>query len=286
MAPTSRTPASPTTIDILSIGNEILLGDVLDSNSNWLCQQITGRGGHMRRVVQVRDEPEAIGRELHRSLQDGTGLILTTGGLGPTDDDITLQAVAEALGRPLEEHPEALEMIRRRYRGLSAHGYSGDLSLTPARRKMAWLPQGGRPLHNPAGSAPGVLLREGGTTLICLPGVPTEMKAIFQDALSEVLQELLGQRYYTEKAILVRGSGESTLAPLLRRVVAAHPEVYVKSRAQHYEPGAGRKARVLVTMSLSGENRGWVEEKLAQCLRDLLAALSEVEAETETLQPG
>ena len=284
MAPTSRIPASPTTIDVLSIGNEILLGDVLDSNSNWLCQQITGRGGHMRRVVQVRDEFEAIGRELHRSLQDGTGLIMTSGGLGPTDDDITLQAVAEALARPLEEHPEALEMIRQRYRELSAHGYSGDLSLTPARRKMARLPRGGRPLHNPAGSAPGVLLREGGTTLVCLPGVPTEMKAIFQQSLGGVLQDLLGQRYYAEKALMVQGSGESTLAPLLRRVVASHPKVYVKSRAQHYDPRASRRARVLITMSLSGEDREWVEDELAQCLGDLLGALAEVDVEIELLQ--
>jgi nicotinamide-nucleotide amidase len=89
--------------EIIAIGNELLLGDVLDTNTNWLCRRITGVGGQVTRVAMIRDDIEAISTEIQAVLDRKPELILTTGGLGPTGDDITLLAVASATGRPVEE---------------------------------------------------------------------------------------------------------------------------------------------------------------------------------------
>ncbi|HEM62067.1 MAG TPA: competence/damage-inducible protein A, partial [Chloroflexi bacterium] len=101
--------------EIIAIGNELLLGDVLDTNTNWLCQRITGVGGQVTRAALIRDDIEAIVSEVRSVLARSPNLIITTGGLGPTGDDITLQGVAEATGRPLELHTEALALTKSRY---------------------------------------------------------------------------------------------------------------------------------------------------------------------------
>jgi len=268
-----------TEIEIIAIGSEVLLGDVLDTNSHWLCRQFTLRGGQVRRVVQVRDELEAVAREMRGALQRGADVVVTTGGLGPTDDDITLEAVAAALGRPLVEHPHALVAIRGRYSELAARGTLADAALTPARRKMARLPAGAEPVDNPVGTAPAVVLREGKTVLTCLPGVPEELQGIFVGPLSEALEGLLGTSCYAEWTVLTSGAGESTLAPLLRRVVVAHPDVYIKSLAQYPYQG-----QVRVTLSLSGADAGEIEAGLQAALDDLVAVLAEAGVGVERVE--
>jgi nicotinamide-nucleotide amidase len=146
------------TCEIIAIGNELLQGDVLDTNTHWLIQQVTELGGRVTRAVMVRDEPDAIAHELHGARERGTALILTGGGLGPTDDDLTLGAVAKATACPLQLDPLALEMVRCTYEDLVDRGVFADAAMTPAREKMACLPRGATPLDNPVGAAPGVLL--------------------------------------------------------------------------------------------------------------------------------
>lgn len=257
--------------EIVAIGNELLLGDVLDTNSHWLCQQLTARGTRVRRVVQVRDETAAIGEEIRGALARQTGLIITTGGLGPTDDDLTLAAVAAALGRPLREHPEALAALEERYRLLVAQGFLADGTITPPRRKMVTLPEGSIPLPNPVGTAPGVLLHEGESTLMCLPGVPEEMRAIFEEASAGPLAGLLGG-CYAEWSVTV-GAGEAHLAPLLRRLAQSHPEVYVKSHARRIDPRS--RLHVRLTLSLAGKDEAEVQAGLEAALEDLQGLLAE-----------
>lgn len=268
-------------IEILSIGNEILLGDVLDTNSYWLCQQFTRRGSRVRRVVQVGDDVEEIAGEIRAALQRQAGLVLTTGGLGPTDDDLTLQAVALALGRPLGENEEALAALEERYRLLVAQGFLSDGTITPPRRKMVTFPEGGEPLTNPVGTAPGVLVRHGPTVLVALPGVPEEMRAIFESTLAGRLDELLGRGCYAEWSITV-GAGEAALAPLLRQVVRAHPDVYVKSHARRIDPRS--RIHVRVTLSRSGQERREVQAGLEEALQDLLRALEAARISVEGIE--
>ena len=100
-----------TTVDIVAVGNELLLGDVLDTNTHWLCKRITGLGGRVRRAVMIEDDVEVIAAEIRGALARGADVVFTTGGLGPTADDMTLTAVAQALDAPLELNEEALSLV-------------------------------------------------------------------------------------------------------------------------------------------------------------------------------
>ncbi len=269
-------------VEIIAIGNELLLGDVLDTNTNWLCKRITGVGGQVTRVAMIRDEIEAIAAEIQAALRRRPELILTTGGLGPTGDDITLLAVAEATGRPVELHDEALALVKSKYQDLAEKGYVKDAALTEARKKMAYLPRGAVALGNPVGAAPAAVLELGDTTLVSLPGVPEEMKGIYQETLHPLLERLFGESYYEEREVIALSGDESTLAPLLAQVVEAHPDVYIKSRARRYASGV----RILITLSAAGDGKEEVDGFISAALKDLASALGGAGFEVKTQSPG
>jgi len=98
-------------VEIVSAGNEVLIGDVLDTNTNWLCVKVTGLGGLVRRTVMLRDDVAAIAAEIRGGLERRPALIFTVGGLGPTSDDRTLEGVALGLGVKLQLHPEAVRLV-------------------------------------------------------------------------------------------------------------------------------------------------------------------------------
>jgi molybdenum cofactor synthesis domain-containing protein len=260
----------PPTVDIIAAGNELLLGDVLDTNTNWLCKRITDGGGEVRRAVIVKDELEAIASEIRSALDRRTALIITTGGLGPTGDDITLQAVAEATGRPLRLDHEVLAALIDRYQDLAVRGLIKDSSLTEARKKMAYLPEGARPVANPVGSAPGVIMEIDNSTLISLPGVPEELKAIYEESLPPILRGVFGDRFYHQSRVITVCGDESSLAPILDEVVSAHPAVYIKSRAKKFGPGV----QIVVTLSYTGEGEEEVEGEIGRALEHLTTALA------------
>ena len=257
-------------VEIIAIGDELLQGDVLDTNTNWLCRQITGLGGRVQRAVIVPDKQEVIGREIHEARNRQSRLVLTTGGLGPTADDLTLAAVAQATNRPLTLNQDALAIVRTKYKALAQQGAVDEAAITPAREKMAHLPQGATPLDNPMGAAPGVLLEIGALTLVSLPGVPTELKAIFEQALQPTLKAIFGKTAYLEKLVIIDCNDESVLAPILQTVAARHPTVYVKSRAKSF----GVAVKFRVTLSTTGASKAAVEQALAEVLHDLEKALS------------
>jgi nicotinamide-nucleotide amidase len=268
--------------EIIAIGNELLLGDVLDTNTNWLCKRITGVGGQVTRVAMIRDEIEAIAGEICSALGRKPELVFTTGGLGPTGDDITLLAVAEATERPVELHAEALALVKAKYEELAEKGYVEDAALSEARKKMAYLPRGAAALRNPVGGAPGVVLEMGDSTLISLPGVPEELKAIYGETLPPLLERFFGESYYEEQEVIALSGDESSLAPLLSQVVEAHPEVYIKSRARKY--GAG--VRILITLSAAGDSKGEVEGSIGAALDALTLTLAGAGIEVETQPSG
>ena len=264
-------------VEIIAIGNELLLGDVLDTNTNWLCKRITGVGGQVTRAALIRDDTEAIVAEVRSSLEREPDLIITTGGLGPTGDDITLSAVAEATKRPVELHAEALALVKAKYQELAAKGYLKHATLTDARKKMAYLPRGATALGNPVGAAPAAVLQMGGTTLVSLPGVPEEMKGIYEETLQSILKTIFADSYYQEIAIIALCGDESSLAPILAEVVDAHPEVYIKSRARRY----GSEVRILITLSAAGGSKQEVERRIGSALERLASDLGAAGFEVE-----
>jgi molybdenum cofactor synthesis domain-containing protein len=223
------------TVVVLCIGNELLIGKTLNTNAHWLAKNITRLGGAVRRIVSVGDDVDEIAAALKTTLSTRPSLIITTGGLGPTFDDKTLKGVAQALKVPLRLNEDAARMVAARY--LKYGRDTGQqIPLTPARMKMAILPEGAIPLENPVGTAPGVLLTSGHTDLIALPGVPREMKGLFETTIVPRVRNVVGLRCFCERQLSVSGIIESELAPLLDTVMAASTAVYIKSHPQAAEP--------------------------------------------------
>lgn len=267
-------------VEIIAIGNELLLGMVLDTNTHWLCRQITGRGGRVRRATLVPDELNSISLAVKAALSEGPDLIFTTGGLGPTQDDMTLQAVAEAINKKLEPNKNAYEMIVRRYKGLFEAGRVDSSEMSESRKKMALLPAGAVPLENKVGTAPGVLLEHEKSKIICLPGVPAELKDIFQNSLQPLLEEIFGETFYLEKELALDLVDESVLAPVLKEINQKWPAVYIKSRPQGFD----EESKILITCSMSGPKEA-VEQTINDALQELKRRLKRYSSST-TVTPS
>lgn len=267
------------TFELLAIGNEILQGDVLDTNSHWLCRELAERGARVLRITVLPDDERVIGEGVIAALGRRPSAVITCGGLGPTVDDLTAGAVASALGRPLAEDAVALRMVTELYRRLFALGLVPTSELTPARRKMANLPAGALPLPNSVGAAPGIWLEHEGATVACLPGVPAEMKAIFTEQLWPRLaarRSTGAAPVFAERLVRTDSQDESLMAPAVDAVTARHPLVYVKSRAQVY----GGSETDFVTLSVRAVDQAEATDLLDAAETDLRAALAAVGVKT------
>lgn len=224
-----------TTFDILSIGYELLDGRVLNTNARWLAEQISGLGGKVCRIMVVGDDVGEISSVIRDSIRRGIEWIITTGGLGPTYDDVTLQGVAKAVGRELVLNRRALEMLKRKYVEFFEKGLVDSPELTPHRIKMAMLPKGAKPLENEVGTAPGVLLKCAKTRIVCLPGVPAELEDIFTKRVRPILEKNIKKICVSDRWLIIRGIPESTLAPKIEEVKSRFPNVYIKSHPKREE---------------------------------------------------
>lgn len=222
-------------LEILCVGNELLIGKTLNTNAQWLARRITSLGLNVRRVTVVGDDIDEIAGAVREAVQREPRFTIVTGGLGPTFDDKTLEGVAAALGQELVENREALEMVEQRYETYAAERHVEKFEMTPHRVKMAKLPEDATPLPNPVGTAPGVLVEWQGVKLVMLPGVPEEMMAIFDESIEPLLRKIAGDRTFFEASLEARGVPESTLAPIIDRVMHDNPYVYIKSHPQASE---------------------------------------------------
>jgi len=258
------------TVELLVIGNELLIGEIQDTNTHWLCREINGLGGKVVRVTLLRDELEVIAAELKASLERGPRVIITSGGLGPTVDDLTLAAVAAGTGCQLGLNETALQMIRQRYDELTASGALSQGGLNPAREKMAWFPAGAEPLHNPVGTAPAVQLALDGTTIISLPGVPSELKGIFATSLQPFLGVTFSGGLSKLRTITVECNDESIMEPALSRVTSQHPQVYIKSFATTID----ETREIDIALTATGQDENTVASLLDMATRDLRDGLT------------
>ncbi|WP_256402334.1 competence/damage-inducible protein A [Halorubrum salinum] len=154
---------------IVTVGDELLVGDTENTNATWLCDRLDARGVRVRRVTVVPDEVGEIARVVNEYHAEYDAVIVT-GGLGPTHDDVTMDAVAAAFGRDLEANERAAGW-------LAEEGYSAD----DLAAETTHLPENCRPLENEAGVAPGAVVE----SVYVLPGVPREMKAMFESVADE-----------------------------------------------------------------------------------------------------
>lgn len=199
-----------TRAEIISVGTEHLLGQIVDTNATYLCTVLADLGIAVYFRSTVGDNVRRV-QDVFLHALSRADLILSTGGLGPTDDDLTVGAVAEALGLPLERNAEAWahvqEFFRKRQRPLSSQ-----------QEKQAMLPRGAQMMPNPRGSAPGVIIQHQGKTLIFTPGVPREMKGMVADTVVPYLRArgLAGREVIRSRVLRITGLGESAVEDRLR----------------------------------------------------------------------
>ncbi len=197
---------------IISIGNELLNGKTVDTNSAYLAQRCFNIGIEVIAGYAVGDDIENIAQKLkYAHLQ--SDIILVTGGLGPTDDDITRQAVAEFANKKLIFRQELFE-------NLKAFFEMRSINMAQKNRSQAFLPDGARALENSLGTAPGFMLTIDQTTLFVMPGVPAEMKNMFENIILPRLRKIAGSAYMTNNTLRCFGAGESTIADMLGDMMA------------------------------------------------------------------
>ncbi|RDE14610.1 MAG: molybdopterin-binding protein [Candidatus Thorarchaeota archaeon] len=251
------------TAGIIAIGNEVLDGLVPDTNSNWIELRLVGLGLQTKRLVSVRDDLYEIGQAL-AFVRDACDIVITSGGLGPTHDDMTLRAIAKALKRRIVESPEALTIVKRQYQTLFERGIVNSPDITDARIKMAQIPEGSIPLDNRAGGAPGVMIQEEDLVVFCLPGVPSELKFIFEDSIVPWIKERVRWKFH-EQVVEFGMHDESMFAPAIDVTMKKHPGVYVKSMPKTY--GTSRNLRVWVSMG--SENLEEAKRRVGETIKEL-----------------
>jgi nicotinamide-nucleotide amidase len=222
-------------MEIVCVGNELLIGKTLNTNGTWMAKRATSLGMEVKRITVVEDDVNEIAKITVEALKRKPGFLVTTGGLGPTFDDKTLEGISRALKSKLEINRKALEMVKGKYEAYAKQTNIEKVDLTSPRIKMARLPKKSEPLHNPVGTAPGVLIDIKGTTLIALPGVPSEMKAIFEESVVPLLKRQAGDVTFFETSIYADSMMESTLAPLIDQAMHDNEMVYIKSHPKSQE---------------------------------------------------
>lgn len=194
--------------EIITIGTELLLGDVQDTNSGFIARKLKETGYDLYRLSTVGDNPGRITRILQEALVR-SDILITTGGLGPTVDDPTREAVASLVNVPLIFHPELWVEIEKRFA-------SRGMTPTENNRKQAMLPAGVIAIKNNYGTAPGFILAVGGKYIICLQGVPNEMEHLFiEDVLPFLVNNIPPSHQMVTRVLHTIGIGESVLDSLI-----------------------------------------------------------------------
>jgi len=262
---------------ILSTGDELTTGRIVDSNASWIADKLFEIGVDVACVITVGDYPERLEWAWKQALEKGD-VIISTGGIGPTADDLTSETVARVLGVPLVEHAESAERIRRWF---EATGRAMPLN----NLKQALMPRGAELVPNALGTAPGYRVAHGGRHLVVLPGVPREMKPMVEEIVLPWLRSQRGGDVYLARTFQTFGVTESGLDELVAGVVdpaegrvsfrASFPEVSVRV-VVHGEPALARerlqvvgdRLRAAIGAGCYGEGAVTLEETVGTVLRE------------------
>jgi nicotinamide-nucleotide amidase len=196
------------TAEIISIGDELLIGQVVNTNASWMAQQLQEAGIPVKQISAIADDADDIRKALDEAFSRAD-VILVTGGLGPTKDDITKHTLCAYFGTQLVFHEPSYENIVRLF---GSRGFT----ISAINRKQAEIPANCTPLLNVHGTAPGMWFEKNNKILVSLPGVPFEMEALMEKHVMPRLAEKENQRVVVHKTILTQGIGESALAELIK----------------------------------------------------------------------
>ena len=246
--------------EIITIGDEILIGQIVDTNSAWMGQQLNLHGIELYQVTSVHDDHDHIIKALANAEKE-VDLVLITGGLGPTKDDITKNSLCEYFGTELIYHPEVFEHVQTL---LS----SRNVTINQLNREQALLPASCTVLHNSAGTASGMWFERNGTIFVSMPGVPFEMEAIMTEEVFPRLAKLGIMQSIVHKTILTYGLPESMLAEKIEEWESALPGFIHLA----YLPSA---LMVRLRLSAYGTDKAMLETEIGKQVKKLLDIVPE-----------
>ncbi|WP_288480780.1 competence/damage-inducible protein A [uncultured Clostridium sp.] len=196
--------------ELLSVGTEILLGDIVNTNAQFLAKELASMGIDIYYQSVVGDNKERMLQAFKEGLSR-SDMIITTGGLGPTKDDMTKELACEYFGYKCELHEESLESIKEYFRRMGRE-------FVESNEKQAYFPKEAIILKNNAGTAPGAIIKKDDKTIIVLPGPPSEMKRMFNESVRPYLEKLTGYTIVSE-VVRIHGVGESKVEELVQDLI-------------------------------------------------------------------
>ncbi len=208
-------------VEIINFGNELLNGRTTNTNATFLGKHLAAAGFHISRIQMIEDSKTTDIAAIKETIQRKPRVLIITGGLGPTWDDIIAECLSIAIDRPLTRNLEAEKLMKDAYARF-------NLNIKPEAYKMVDLPEGGTPIPNSVGTAPGIHVSFPDIDIFALPGVPSEMKAMITEEVTPRIQGLSSSHFFEER-FLVEGVPESYLAETIKKIRDEFNPVWVKS---------------------------------------------------------
>ncbi len=248
--------------EIISIGSELLLGQILDTNTSWIAKKLAESGVELVRASMVGDNLQQM-IEIIREATARSPIVITTGGIGPTEDDLTREAVAEVFNRPLQFQPQLMEQIEALFK---RRGFK----MAENNRKQAFIPEGGIPIENPKGTAPGFIVEYPSGAIISIPGVPLEMEYLMEYSVIPYLRSRfrLETQVIQYKVLRACGLGESAIGLQIKDLMKQGQNPSVGTLASLGDI----KIRITAKAKNSDEARSLIE-KMEKEIRDRLGGL-------------
>ena len=248
-------------VQLITIGDEILIGQIVDTNSAWMAQQLNLVGAQVTEIVSVSDEAAAITEAMELAFKQADAVLLT-GGLGPTKDDITKKTLATFLGQQLVFHEPTYDRICRFFERIGK-------APTDAHRHQSYMPEGAELLHNKMGTAPGMWMEYNDKVIVSMPGVPYEMKYLMEHEVLPRLKDRFPSLPIAHRTLLTAGEGESRIAKRIEQVENGLPS-YIKLA---YLPNLGQ---VRLRLSGSHENEHQLNQSLDQFAQEIKESIPEL----------
>lgn len=247
---------------IITIGDEILIGQIVDTNSAFIAKELDKVGIEVHQISSISDNKQHILQSLAEA-QETTELVLITGGLGPTKDDVTKHTFCEYFEDTLVEDPAVLQNIERIFK------HHVNRPMLPANRSQALVPSKATVLMNKNGTAPGMWMQSGKTVFVSMPGVPFEMKALMTDEVIPRVQQTFSRPFILHKTLQTYGRGESEIANTIEDWEDNLPSDIKLA----YLPALGK---VRLRLSTKGPDKALLERRLEEQITSLKALIGDI----------
>ena len=248
--------------EIITIGDEILIGQIVDTNSQWIGKELNKIGVSVYQISSIQDEEQHILNAFYEA-QTRADIVIITGGLGPTKDDITKKTIAKFFNdQEVVEYPEVIDRIRRMFKKY-------NIPYTKVQQFQAQLPSKATLLMTQMGTAPGMWFYENNTVFVSMPGIPYEMKGLMKHEVIPRIQKQFKLPFIIHKTVMTYGQGESIIAERIESWANKLPN-FIKLA---YLPSFGR---VRLRLSAKGPEKQVLEDRLDSVLQELYVLLSDI----------